>query len=124
MKGGDPREFLTTKTLLEDVGYAADIGVDLFVLDDGWQDMMGDWFTNTAQLPRDWNRFAGHLRPQDDDGNLDRSSGRRLPLPYRPGTSRLVIRGDDGLAPTGRWNKKMFCLSVPTTSISFPSANG
>ena len=111
MKGGDPREFLTTKTLLEDVGYAADIGVDLFVLDDGWQDMMGDWFTNTAQLPQGLEPLRRAL------ADRRMTMGIWIAPLAADSLSRTVrehpdwlIRGDDGLAPTGRWNKKMFCF--------------
>ena len=48
----------TEEKILEMAGSAADLGVDLFVLDDGWfgkrdddERSLGDWFVNEAKLP-------------------------------------------------------------------------
>jgi hypothetical protein len=45
------REIFTEKRMLEEINYAAQMGVDLFVLDDGWEETMGNWKPHQKRLP-------------------------------------------------------------------------
>ncbi len=45
------REIFTEERILEEIGYAAELNVDLFVLDDGWEEMMGVWRPHPVRLP-------------------------------------------------------------------------
>ncbi len=50
-RGEDERAVLTEKRIIEEIEYAADLGIDLFVLDDGWQNNFGDWLPDSEKLP-------------------------------------------------------------------------
>lgn len=50
-KGIHPREVISEKRILEEIEYAAGLGVDLFVLDDGWQKKYGEWQPDPEKLP-------------------------------------------------------------------------
>ncbi|WP_231390064.1 alpha-galactosidase [Sphingobacterium pedocola] len=43
---GDVRAIYTEERIKEEIGYAASLGVDLFVLDDGWEVTQGVWTPN------------------------------------------------------------------------------
>ncbi len=44
------RGILTYDRIFEEIDYAAELGVDIFVLDDGWENAQGEWFPNTERL--------------------------------------------------------------------------
>lgn len=46
------RGILTYDRIYEEIEYAAELGVDIFVLDDGWENKQGEWFPNTERLPQ------------------------------------------------------------------------
>jgi len=45
------REIFTESRILEEIRNAAELKVDLFVLDDGWEQTMGDWQPHKTRLP-------------------------------------------------------------------------
>ncbi|MCG6188423.1 alpha-galactosidase [Maribellus maritimus] len=45
------RGILTYERIFEEIEYAAELGVDIFVLDDGWENAMGEWFPNKERFP-------------------------------------------------------------------------
>ncbi len=45
------RGILTYDRIFEEIDYAAELGVDIFVLDDGWENAMGEWFPNKQRFP-------------------------------------------------------------------------
>ncbi len=45
------RGILTYDRIFEEIDYAAELGVDIFVLDDGWENAQGEWFPNQARFP-------------------------------------------------------------------------
>jgi hypothetical protein len=45
------RGVLTYENLFREIEHAADLGADIFVLDDGWQEKFGQWTPNTQRLP-------------------------------------------------------------------------
>ena len=46
------RGILTYERIFEEIDRAAELGVDLFVLDDGWEQTQGDWTPNKERLPQ------------------------------------------------------------------------
>lgn len=50
-QGYDLRGVLTEQKLKEEIQRAAELGVDIFVLDDGWEQAQGDWTPNKERLP-------------------------------------------------------------------------
>ena len=46
------RGILTYNRIFEEIEYAAQLGVDIFVLDDGWQETQGIWYPNKERLPQ------------------------------------------------------------------------
>ena len=45
------RGILTYQRIFEEIEYAAQLGVDIFVLDDGWEQTQGDWTAHKERLP-------------------------------------------------------------------------
>jgi hypothetical protein len=55
MQRADPsrslRGILTYDRIFQEIEYAAELGVDIFVLDDGWEQTQGDWTPHAERLP-------------------------------------------------------------------------
>jgi len=45
------RGILTYERIFDEIEYAAQLGVDIFVLDDGWEQTQGDWTPHKERLP-------------------------------------------------------------------------
>ena len=45
------RGILTYQRIFKEIEYAAQLGVDIFVLDDGWEQTQGDWTPHKERLP-------------------------------------------------------------------------
>ncbi|MBN2088792.1 alpha-galactosidase, partial [candidate division KSB1 bacterium] len=50
-QGEDIRGLFTEKKILQEIEYAAELGIDIFVLDDGWQQAHGIWTPHPQRLP-------------------------------------------------------------------------
>ena len=50
------RGILTYERIFNEIEYASELGADIFVLDDGWENKQGEWFPNKE-------RFANGLEP-------------------------------------------------------------
>jgi len=59
------REIFTEARILEEIGYAAELNVDLFVFDDGWEEMMGVWRPHPVRLPNGLAPLVAELRKHD-----------------------------------------------------------
>ncbi len=46
------RGILTYERIFEEIENAAELGVDIFVLDDGWNRAQGDWYPNSERFPQ------------------------------------------------------------------------
>jgi len=46
------RDIFTESRILTEIKNAAELGVDLFVLDDGWEQKQGEWKPHTTRLPQ------------------------------------------------------------------------
>ncbi|PHN08653.1 alpha-galactosidase [Flavilitoribacter nigricans] len=51
-QGQELRGVLTEQKLIEEIRRAAELNVDIFVLDDGWEQNQGDWTPHKQRLPR------------------------------------------------------------------------
>lgn len=56
------REAFTEKRIAHEIALAAEMGVDIFIFDDGWQQTMGDWRPHTERLPRGLKPLVDSLR--------------------------------------------------------------
>ena len=59
------REIFTEERILEEIGYAAELNVDLFVLDDGWEEMMGVWRPHPVRLPNGLAPLVAEMKKHD-----------------------------------------------------------
>jgi hypothetical protein len=50
-RGKDLRAIFTEEKILQEIKYAAELGVDIFVLDDGWEQAQGVWIAHRERLP-------------------------------------------------------------------------
>jgi hypothetical protein len=55
------RDILTYERIFKEIDFAAELGVDIFVLDDGWENAQGDWFPNKTRLPEGLAPIKTHL---------------------------------------------------------------
>lgn len=55
------RGILTYERIFEEIEYAAELGVDIFVLDDGWENAMGEWFPHKERFPEGLAPIKKHL---------------------------------------------------------------
>ncbi len=111
-KNLSPRDVLRNEErLLREIDYAHQLGVDVFVLDDGWFDWMGDWNVDTRAFPNG----LGPVKKKLD------ACGMRLGLWMAPfclhKNSRVyqdfpeyLAVGRDGQNLKGGWNREMACL--------------
>ena len=61
-RGNDIRGILTEEKVKQEIADAAELGIDLFVLDDGWQDKFGDWNVHQQRLPRGLRFYVDELK--------------------------------------------------------------
>ena len=103
------RGILTYDRIFEEIEYAAELGVDIFVLDDGWEQAQGIWTPHQDRLP-------GGLKPIKE--RLDQH-GMKLGLWFSPmgidsTTSRYrehpewVIRDSEGNPIKAQWGHHAF----------------
>ena len=59
------REIFTEERIMEEIGYAAELNVDLFVLDDGWEEMMGVWKPHPVRLPKGLAPIVAEMKKHD-----------------------------------------------------------
>ncbi len=59
------RDFMTEENIIEEIRRAADLNIDLFVLDDGWEQAQGVWVPHPERLP---NGLAPIKRVLDEYG--------------------------------------------------------
>jgi hypothetical protein len=52
LRGNDIRGILTEERVNQEISYAAQLGLNLFVLDDGWQETWGDWTVHNGRFPQ------------------------------------------------------------------------
>lgn len=111
LKGKDVRGVLTEARAREEARYAAEMGVDLFVLDDGWQEHFGDWTAHPAKFPGG----LAPLRQELDSlglvfgiwlGSLAVDSNSAIATQH----PEWFIRDGSGKPIRGRWDRNVMCM--------------
>ena len=103
------RGILTYDRIFEEIDYAADLGVDIFVLDDGWQETQGIWSPNTERL----TEGLAPIKKRLDE------KGIKLGLWYSPmgidstterykSNMNWVVKDSDGKPILAQWNHPAF----------------
>lgn len=64
-RGKDMRGVLTEERILQEIEYATQMEIELFILDDGWQEMMGVWKPQKERLPNDLSPIKEALDKHD-----------------------------------------------------------
>ena len=103
------REIYTEQRILTEIMNAAELKVDLFVLDDGWEQTMGDWQANTTRLPNGLKPLIDEMRihgiipgiwlsPMGIDSLANRFQQHQ----------QWVIKEDNGKPIKGQWDFPVF----------------
>lgn len=113
-KNLSPRDVLLKDEdrLLREIDYAAEIGANVFVLDDGWFQWMGDWDLNKEAFPDGIGRLLDRVK----------NNGMRLGLWLAPTTvdrnakrhaeyADALVRDKEGKVQIGGWGRDMPCLA-------------
>jgi hypothetical protein len=113
-KGLDEREVLTESRILEEIDNASEMGVELFVLDDGWQNNFGDWLPDENKLPNGLKPIKEKL---EEEGMV---FGIWLALFAHDPHSMVaqqnpdwIIMDDSGQPEIGNWDKQVFNFVGP-----------
>lgn len=107
-----PQEVLTEERVLQEIDYAHQLGVDVFVIDDGWQNFFGDWQPVQDRFPDGLKRVRAKL------DSLGMRMGLWLAAAGIDTNSNLyrqhpewTVRNEDGTEMIGRWKKRVGCFS-------------
>lgn len=103
------RGILSYKRIFEEIEYAAELGVDIFVLDDGWENAQGEWFPHSGRL----NKGLAPIKKKLDE------YGMKMGLWYSPmgidsTTQRYkqhtnwIIKDSEGKPIMAQWNHPAF----------------
>jgi hypothetical protein len=113
-RGEDERAILTEERILEEIDYAAELGIDLFVLDDGWQNNFGDWLPDEDKLP---NGLEPIRKKLEEKGIM---FGIWLALFAHDSIAEVarenpewIILDEDGNPEIGNWDRQVFNFVGP-----------
>lgn len=111
LKGKDVRAVLTEARACEEARFAAELGAELFVLDDGWQEHFGDWTPHPTKFPDGLRPLKRQL------DTLGMTFGLWLGALAADSNSVLVrqhpewlIRDNAGKPIRGRWDRQVMCF--------------
>lgn len=117
-KGYDLRECLTEERLFQEIDYAAQMNIELFVLDDGWEEALGVWTSNQKRFPNKLAPFVERIRHHNmipgiwlSPMAIDSLSERYRQYP------RWVIRRSDGIPIVAQWGKPVFDIVGPFSDL-------
>jgi len=112
-RGNDVRGILTESKIKQEIDEASELGIDLFVLDDGWQDYFGDWNVIKERLPNGLGFYFDKLKAKGIMPGLWIA-----PLATDPNAEitkqhpEWLIRDDKGLPLVGQWKMNFFCFKT------------
>jgi hypothetical protein len=111
-RGNDVRGVLTPDRVTREMSLAAILNVDLFVLDDGWQDRFGDWNPDPARYS---DGLAWYVRECKRHGFIPGIWMAALATDPDAKVAQThpewLIRDAKGIPIVGRWDKEVFCLA-------------
>jgi hypothetical protein len=103
------REIFNEKRILQEIDHAAQLDVDVFVLDDGWQQAMGVWEPNTRKLPSGIEALVNRI---EEYGMIPGAWVSLLGIDSTSARFRehrdWVIRDVTGQPVAGQWNHPAF----------------
>ena len=105
----DVRDSFTEERILEEIEYASTLNVDVFIMDDGWQETMGLWAYNKKRLPNGLNPLVEEIKKRGMIPGIWLS-----PLGIDSSTQRYkdhpdwVIKDKDGAPILGQWDHPTF----------------
>lgn len=107
----DVHGVLTIDRVLEEVAHARELGIQMFVLDDGWQSNFGDWKPHPNRFPGGLAQLVQELQRNDMlfgiwMAPLHADSFATVTRQH----PEWLIQGENGRPIVGRWNKYVFCL--------------
>jgi hypothetical protein len=107
--GKDVREVFTESRILEEMDYASQMKMDYFILDDGWQQKLGQWEYNKTRLPNGLKPFLEKAKEKNMKLGvwfsligIDTTTLRYKQHP------EWVIRSIDGTPAIGQWDNPVF----------------
>ncbi|NEW84301.1 MAG: hypothetical protein GZ094_18310 [Mariniphaga sp.] len=103
------RDIFTESRILEEIRNSAELKVDLFVLDDGWEQAMGEWQPNKTRLPNGFAPLISEMKKNNiipgawlSPMGIDSLSERFLAHP------EWVIRNQNGKPIKAQWGFPAF----------------
>ncbi|MBP1647771.1 MAG: hypothetical protein H6Q30_1216 [Bacteroidetes bacterium] len=110
-KGLDVRDVLTVERVTKEIELARKLNVDIFVLDDGWQDRFGDWNPDPRRYTNGLQWYVRAVVSKDMIPGLwfaamATDSAAEIALKH----PEWLIRDEDGRPVVGRWQKHIFCF--------------
>lgn len=117
-KGEDLRGCFTEERILKEIDHAAQMNVDLFVLDDGWEEALGVWTPNKERLP---DKLAPLIRRMKEHGMipgiwLSPMAMDSLYERYHQ-HPEWIIRRSDGIPIVAQWGKPVFDIVGPFAGL-------
>jgi hypothetical protein len=117
-KGQDLRGVLTEERILREIDYAAEMNIELFVLDDGWEEALGMWTPNQKRLPNKLAPFVNRMKDHNmvpgiwlSPMAIDSLSERYRQYP------EWIIRRSDGVPVAAQWGRPVFDIVGPFSAL-------
>lgn len=102
-------DIFTEKRILQEIESAAQLGAELFVLDDGWEEKMGEWKPNSKRLPDGLSPLIDAIKGHGmipgiwiSPMGIDSTSNRYQTLKH------MVIRDANGRPIKAQWDHPAF----------------
>ena len=117
-RGHDVRGVFTEERILQEIDYAAEMGVELFVLDDGWEQAHGVWTYNTQRLPNGLEPLVSRMREQNMIPGIWFSPMGIDSLSERFKSHQdWVVRRADGRPILAQWDQPVFDFVGPFSKV-------
>ena len=109
---------MTEQRLLREIDHAHEMGLDCFVIDDGWETLFGDWTPHPARLPHGLKPLVDRLRSYGmtpgiwislAGANFDSERTRRHP--------EWLVRDMDGKPVKGQWRNPVYDIVGPVYDL-------
>jgi len=110
-RGNDIRGILTEDKIRKEIDIVSELGVDLFVLDDGWQDKFGDWNPNEERFSNGLQFYVDKCKAKGIVPGIWMAAHATDSIAVITKTHpNWLIRETDGTPIVGQWKKNFFCF--------------
>ncbi len=109
---------MTEQRLLREIDHAHEMGLDCFVIDDGWESMFGDWTPHPVRLPRGLTPLVDRLLSYGmtpgiwislAGANFDSERTRQHP--------QWLVRDMEGKPVKGQWRNPVYDIVGPVYDL-------